>query len=65
MSEEKIIKFDTLKEAIEFLEKGFVKRVDFDAEVEGVAKYKAKMYKTSPNVIRIDLVRKNETKTFL
>ena len=60
----KIVKLDNIREAIEFLERGFGKRVDFDAEVEGIAKYKARMYKTTTNVIRIDLVREENGKEY-
>ena len=41
---DEVIKFETIKEAIKFLEEGKVIWVDFDIEVKGVGKYKVKVY---------------------
>jgi len=56
----KVVKLDNLREAVEFLERSFGKRVDFDTEISSLGRYRAKMYKVSPRIIRIDLVKENE-----
>jgi len=47
---------EILEEGVKYLKMG-VKKIEFDIEILG-EKYDAKMYKTTENVIRIDLVKK-------
>jgi len=47
---------EILEEGVKYLKMG-VKKIEFDVEILG-EKYDVKMYKTTENVIRIDLVKK-------
>jgi len=47
---------EILEEGVKYLKMG-VKKIEFDIEILE-EKYDAKMYKTTENVIRIDLVKK-------
>ncbi|MHA1835295.1 MAG: hypothetical protein ACTSV7_15070 [Candidatus Baldrarchaeia archaeon] len=51
------IEVSSLSKAVAMLEKGIFQRVEFDVEIYGVGNYKAKMYKVSSQLIRIDLRR--------
>jgi len=56
MEEEKI-NLNGLKEAIKLLENRVIIKVEFNVEIEEIGKFKGKMRKYLPNVIRIDLER--------
>ena len=49
------IKLDSLSQGIQHLQDGTLKRVEFDLEVKEAGKYKARMYKITDRIIRIDL----------